>query len=244
MSETEEVKDDFSRYTIFGDISYDDVRELHKLVVEYKERLFEDHILQDVLLNNGFELEDRPKNWFDVNLGCWNRRKILMHLSFLEMMLDLVSKPRLVVVKSPLIIVPGQEQKTEIETPEGWDAEKVECFQKEWLKNSEISRAVRSYQEQLGLAFDEYNSQTMLLLMQDCLKSFIDPSWKRERKHQEKIGEVLTPKSYEAMDSAYYNMGNRNFRAAGGLWDYLSKSEFGRHFVMTIEEESQALKSR
>jgi hypothetical protein len=242
MKTTEQ--DRFNEYAFFGDVDTQKIRKLHELVVEYSSRFFEDNALQDLLMNRGFEVDERPKDWFSFGGACWNRKKVILHLAFLNMMMGAATKPRLAVVKSPLIVVPGQYQEARTETPEGWDAEVIEQLQEEWLRNSEVSQTVREYHNVLSDAFGQYNLQWTLWAMHHCLISFIDPMFEDEARYQKRIKKVMTPEGYTALDSAYYNAGNRSFRAAGNLWEKLNASEFGRKFILDQKTVQQGLAYR
>lgn len=231
-------------YSLFEDMDSEKTGKLHDLTGELRERFIEDRVVQDVLLNRGCKLEEdeRPKSFYDVIGAVFNRTKTIAHLVHLDNIIDLSTRPRILVIKMPLIVIPGQDQAGKIETSEGIDASRVEWLQEQWFENPEVVRLAREYQGRLNEAFDEYNMQFILTLIRKSSRAFIDPSWKEEANLQGRIEKTLAHEAYNALDSAYYNRGNRFFSSAGPIWEQLNSSEYGRFFVLTQEEVQGFLK--
>jgi hypothetical protein len=235
---------DISEYCLLEDVDLEKARKLHALVGELRERLIEDRVVQDVLLNRGCELEEdeRSKSFYDVISTVFNRTKTIAHLVHLDNIIDLATRPRLLVAKMPLLVIPGQDQVGRIETGEGIDASRVEWLQEQWFDNPEVARLAREYQTTLNEAFDEYNMQFILNLMRQSLMAFIDPEWKKEAGLQRRIEKTFTPEAHNVLDSAYYNMGNRFFSSVGPIWEELNGSEYGKLFILMQEDVQEFLK--
>ena len=235
---------ELEEYPIFGKIDLARLHELHSFVGECRERIFEDRALQEVLLNGGYEFESedkRPKTFHAIGDPTINRTKTSMHLGHLEGVIDLVTRPRLVVIESPLIFVPGKKNDVEITTPEGFDALKVEMLQRRWAENSRVRESVREYQKLLGEAFDEYNLKCVLFGAHRARSYRAAIKDKEKDKIYQEIERVMYSEGYSALDSAYYGMGNRFFRMAGGVWEKLIADDLGKFFVLTEEEAAEGL---
>lgn len=107
---------------------------------------------------------------------------------------------------------------------------------------------VRSFQSTLTKAFDEFNLKFILFKMYYSLSlPFLD-DFEEKSKVQERIIKAfggkhpLLGERFNALDSAYYSTGRRFFSQAGQYWEKLSKSDFGRLFILSPEEDKEAMK--
>lgn len=235
---------DISKYCfLLRNADLEKVKELHKTTGEFRESFLENHILQDVLLNKGYEVENRPESFFDIADSTFNRTKTLIHLACVNYLMNSAIKPQLAVVTIPTIIIPGEEFQVAIKNTKGVNFESIEEFQKQWMKNP-ISQTVRKYQEQLTSAFDEYNMKFMLNLIYRAKINSIarGNDWVEERKLQDIIEKVADSKAYSVLDSAYYNMGNRAYRGCGRLLKELNENDFGKMFILNMDEMTNVLK--
>ncbi len=225
---------------IYGDSHPDKVEMLHGSVGEYRERFEVDVALQNVLLNGRSRPgdEQRLKSYLDVKDPTINRTRTLVHLYFLNYLIEAATTPQVAVIEPhSRIIVPGEDEpETRIRTAQGLDFLAVDDFASEWLSNP-ISQVVREFQETLQKAFDEYNMKFILFYMGRSQRSFIPPEMKKEAAIQENIQRVFDRSAYPALDSAYYNIGNRFFHSCGELCRRLGADEFGKKFLLNMDEE-------
>ena len=241
---------DISEYCIFkADAGH--AKELHLLTAEFREQLLENRPLQNLLLNSGEFMEEgqRPKSYLDIVDMTWNRNKIILHLSFLEHAISLATEPHLVVVSSggldtsgkTALVYPNEpeERRIALKTA-GFAAAKVEQLQCDWFENPKVVETIREYQKTLASAFDEYNLKFVLAKMQYSLLPIIFEDCE-EKRLQGRIKEVMDKNSLSALDSAYYGMGNRFFQSMGPGWKKLSKSEFGRLFILNQDDVQKGL---
>ena len=236
---------DIREYHFFGDIDIEKTANLHRLAGNYRERILGDNLLQDVLLNDSYEFEDdeRPKTFHAIGDPTINRLKTSIHLNYLEYVVDLVTRPRILAVRAPRIIIPGKRDEPRIETAEGYDAEKVEDLQEQWLRTPKVRDMVEAYSMILNEAFDEYNLKCILLKMHGCLIRRDDVDEQEIHKIYDDIEKHMNDKSYVALDDAYYRMGNRLFSGAGDVWNRLRADNFGRNFALTEKEVAEAFKN-
>jgi len=225
---------------LLGDVNLDKVRELHKTVGEFRESFLKNHLLQNVLLNKGYKVEDKdmPTSYLTQIDATYNRTRTLVHLMVLENLIELVTIPQLAIIKTG-IIIPGREQDTGIKTPQGVSLENLEEFKKDWIKNEKVVETIREYQKTLNLAFDEYNMQFILGRMNESKRHapLYGDQWEKERALQDRVERVTDSKSFTILGRAYYNMGAHFFRDAGPLHKELSKDKFGKKFLTSRDEE-------
>ena len=238
MAEVRDIKE----YKIFGEgLEFDRVKRIHETVGDYRERLLKDHLLQDLLLNEGYKIEEnRPVSYHDIENHIFNRIKTSLHLLAVEKITEMATRPRIYAVSGPVVIIPGEENEERWETAEGFDAGRIEEFQTKTFENPEAMKAVQEYKETLQKAFDEYNMQFVLGLMRGSKLHYIDLDWDVMDLKKE-IDEIYDGKSFTALDSAYYNMGNRFFRSCSSLYMKLKDDEFGNLFILSPEEESKGI---
>jgi hypothetical protein len=236
---------DISEYFLMGDFDANKVKQMHETAGEFRERFLEDKILQNVLLNKGYELEKNYKSFLDILDSTINRSIIAAHLTYINKMTDLMTTPQLAVITTPVIIIPGKEEVPKITTPSGMNLLAIESLQEEW-RNNPVSETVGEYQKYLNLAFDEYNMKFMAGLIDRAKMHFINSGkeWAEERKIQERINKVADSRAYSILDSAYYNMGNRFFNGCGALWKKLDSDEFGKFFILYNEDVHEFMKKR
>lgn len=227
--------------------SIDKVRDLHDLTGEFKDNFLGNHDLQDLLLNGGYEVpeDSRPKSFKSYQSGV-NGMKVGGHLMFLDYLINLATKPEpLILVSYSPLILPGQTDELTIETPSGMDPLALETFQTRWMQEHKSRDLVRGYQEALGLALDEYSMQFILNRMGSQRDAFLpnEPAFEPVRGFQERIRGTFEPSAYHVLDNAYYNMGNRFFRACRMPWEALAADEFGKDFILDAELENQMLRT-
>ena len=75
--------------------------------------------------------------------------------------------------------------------------------------------------------------------MLDATKSFLDLGWKEEQGYQNKIKGVLNAKTFIAFDTAYFNTARMDASAAGGPYQKLAESEFGKLFLLEEKQMSE-----
>lgn len=224
---------------MLGEAEVDKVKALHQLVGDFKEDFLGNEILQNVLLNRGYEIEEtRPKSYADVPGPAFNSKITGICLTYVEHIMGISTKPSLLAVKTPRIVIPGQIDETKIETFDGHDADKVEHLQKQWMTNHETREKIRDYHETLEKAMDEYAMQFILNCINHSRINFLPLDWKEEREIQERVTKAWDSKSYGVLDSAYYNMAQRFFIGVGRLWEELKEDDFGKLFVLPQEDIS------
>ena len=86
----------------------------------------------------------RPKSYFYVIDSTWNRNKVIVHLSYLQNVKDLATRPQVVGISGiGGIVVPGKQKKLKIQTSAGFDAGHVERLQADWFENPDIVKKRR-----------------------------------------------------------------------------------------------------
>lgn len=229
-------------YPLFlGKADMKKVEVLHKFTGETRERLLVEEAMQNVLLNHGYEFEGkRPLSYLDLMGGCFNRRKAVLHLTYLVMMQNLVEQPTLASVKIPLIFTP-EDDKTTVQTSGGQDIERVEWLQEQWMRSPEVGRAIRNYRKALDESVDEYNMGLVLNLNYHARICSIPMDWKEEYNVHSELRKKFDSDAYSVLDSAYYNKANALLRASGEFWKELDATALGRFFRLTLEEEAEGL---
>ncbi|MEK6918995.1 MAG: hypothetical protein AABW73_03060 [Nanoarchaeota archaeon] len=215
------------------------LRKLHELVGEFREQFLTNKDLQDLLMNRGYELEeeDRPSSWYELTGGPPTLRvQNARHLTAVEVMMDLATRPRLVALEKTRILIPGKKDETRVITPEGYDAGKVEILQREWMENSDITPTIREYRDLLTASLDEFNLQLVLSMTFNASRSaFIDEKWESGRL-QRRTQEIVFPNGYSALDNGYYNFARRKFFHCAATYEKLQESGFARRFTLTQKE--------
>lgn len=235
---------DLSDYCIFGDIDIEKIKVLHNLVLNFRERFLKDHAVQNVLLNRGEEIpnDKRPESYHNYSLTIIGAETSI-HLATLNYMINMATSPKLTIVKSPGVLLAGEEKEDILETPEGHNALYVETLQREWMENPQITKILREYQRTLTDSFGEFTAQFILARIDYSNGLFVPPEWKEERAVLESIAKAFSIPAFHALDSAYYEKGRIFLKAAGPLWQQLSKDNFGARFTLSQEEVRQYLKN-
>jgi len=249
MSEYNPTNRSLSEYHLFGEVDLEQAGKVHTLAQRFRRELLEDHDVQDLLLNRGYDIPkaNRPNSFHDIGVTTWNRRKVSSHIRYLEFVMDLAIKPGLVTVeKESIVDLLGQEPIEHVKTS-GFDAEYVEKLQRGWLENHEERETVRKFQKCLHQSFDEYNMQMVLGLMPITLGHFFPPTegfyavLKLQGEVKAAFGENLKS-TYPFLDNAYYNMAQRYFRSAEPIWTKLSETGFGKSFILMPDEVEQSVR--
>ena len=229
---------------LLGEADLEKVKALHKLTGEFKDSFLTDHKLQDLLLNRGYMLEnhERPTSFRRYTTAI-NGMKTCCHLDFLDAITNAVQKPVVVTFSRKPIILPGESDELEIKTLDGYDAIEVEELQTAWMENPKARNLVRQYKNILEQALDEYSMQFILGRIEYSRQGFLpdEPSFQTVRASQQKASEAFDKKSYVILDDAYYNKGTNFFRSAGRVYEQLQADSLGSKFILSIEEEQQAL---
>jgi hypothetical protein len=236
----------FRDYYFPGDIDLKGTEKLHNLVVQYRDQFLRNEPLQELLLNDGCKLEKPVTSFHELRDNIYLRTATSLHLSLVEKLTELATKPSILVVNHPLIIpyqtgqlmgqVPTEEERI---TQGGFDAETVESIQTEWMRNPKVGATVREYKDVLERAFGEFNLKFVLYRMYRALMSNIPDEWKQVYRIQGRIKKAFGEKRDEklaSLDNAYYNTAKKFLGGAGGLWSKLNQTDFGRKFLLTNEE--------
>lgn len=243
-------------YCLMGEnIELNRVAALHEMVRQWRERFLEDHEIQDLLLNRGYSIDDpkRPETYHDIHDMIWNRSRCSLHLSHVENLINLVIKPGIVAVRFPskvILVREGQgiiwpdlpeEPEPTLETPEGFDATRIERLQQLWLLNTRITPKIRAYQQALQTAFDEHNMKFILGRMYYAQMPFIPSNFGRVYEIHQEMRERMDVPSFSALDSAYYGRANTLFSGAGRIWEVLSRDRFGKLFILNKDEDREGM---
>ena len=219
-----------SEYNIFGEASREKVERLHALTQEYTDNLFTDLTLQNILLNQRYEPDQRPGSYFDLHSNVWSREKNVLHLSFLELAIKKATSPQIYGISEQGLV-----------TQEGYSVKLVEAFQEGWFREHAIVETIRIYQKILQQSFSEFNLQLVLGLISQAKTLVIPKEWGEELVILERIMESWDISSYSDLNSAYYECGRHLLQSAGLEWKKLSKNKYGKNFVLTMEEEKEGL---
>jgi len=237
---------DLKEYSLYlGDADLKRVQALHQLTGEFKDGFLTDPELQDFLLNQGYALEDceRPTSLRRYQTTI-NGMRVCCHLNFLDLALNAIQEPiSVLTIHSKPILLPGEDDEIQIKTLEGYDALGVASLQTEWTENSRVRNLVNQFRGNLETALDEYSMQLILFGIQcACQNSLPDePGFQEVRALQQRARETLDKNAYHVLDNAYYNKGNHFFRSAGKTYKQLQADPLGKKFILSIEEEQQAL---
>ena len=248
----------FKDYFFIGGGDPEKLEKLHNLVVECKGNLFTNNGIQDLLLNDGYILDgERPTSFNDVYNSVFLRTRTSIHLGILEKIIETATNPQLTIIKrekegivSPKgkgIVYPNDTTiKIDFETPDGYSSNMVEKFQKRWFKEPEVVESIRNFQDSLTKAFKEFNLQFILGRMHKSLNIFIPEDFGKTYNMQNKIKNTFGKyenhgKKLNALDNAYYNTGKRFFNQAGKYHTELGKSDFGKMFILSPEEDQKAM---
>ncbi|MBW2997638.1 hypothetical protein KY349_04835 [Candidatus Woesearchaeota archaeon] len=245
---------DISEYILAHPCDRDKAEQIHRIVTSYRDELMTNHLLQDVLLNDGYELPDdeRPKSFLDLGGAVFNRSMVILHLTYLETMIDHATRPKNAYVSMPVIDTSGETGivfpggidalPIEITTAEGHDLELIEMIQRGWFENTDVAEVVRKYHSVLNESFDEFNMQYVLLRVHHAPRHIM-PDEETEQLAKE-MKSIMDNDAFTALDSAYYNLAMSFMREAGGLWEKLNDSEYGRFFRLTQEEVHEGMSQR
>lgn len=239
--------DSLSSYLFIGDVDQSKLERLHSLVVKFRDSFLDNHPLQNLLLNHGYEPEDRPISYHNVHNSVFNRTLTSVMLHYLDHMVDLATMPQVVQVTTPLIVIPeiggDYTDSLEVRTLAGHDAGKVELLQTQWFEQTDVVEVVREYQGTLQIAFDEFNSQFMLNLMR---QSRLDLTHEcEESRLQDRIRDAFMPsirETHNPLDNVYYEAGCRALQTASPLWKRLNETEFGRFFILQQDEVEKGMR--
>ena len=98
----ESVRDIFEYEIPMKGLSVDGIRKAHELVTRLRNEFIENKGLQNLLLNLGLNLGYERENgqycdsFFNIYDQCFNRTRAIIHLTFLEHAIKLVTQPPLV----------------------------------------------------------------------------------------------------------------------------------------------------
>jgi len=240
---------EFGQYHFFGDVDRASCEKLHLMIDEFRQTVFSDPILYNVLFNDGYAKENRAESFMDLTDSIWHRSLVKVALGYVRHMIDLATKPHLIVPNTPLIDTSGisglvQPANAPGLTESGIDAEIVEALQINWLKLHGLSGLVRSYEKALSITFDEYNLKLLLTRIDNVRGLFLSHDWKEEQAIQDRVKKTLGNSEYRqvfgALDDAYYHTAVRLEHDAGKIYEMLYKNHAGKLFIPT-EEDLKAL---
>jgi hypothetical protein len=234
---------DFNQYMIFGDVDRDKCKQLHDLVVEFHDTIFTNSDVYDLLMEQGYEPDERADSFFAFNDAIMLRSKVLINLFFLNHTIELATKPHLleVISNQPIVYTEPNPEEPEITLSEGgYDFKQVETFQKQWLANPEVTKQLTDYQSVLQNSFDQFNLNFILARIYSVKNSYI-PDWEDIQKVKTRIDAVFESPLYTPMDNAYYNVARRHATHAGSLYEKVAQTEFGRMFLLSTDETQKAI---
>lgn len=229
---------ELSDYCLVGEVDLNKAKKLHDFVGECRENFFKNIPLQNLIFGRGYNFNNRPKNYFDVENSVRLRKNTSLFLEYVNMVIDLATKPQLVIPHSNSHIITS-DYKMELQTPGGFDFEKVQELQSEWWENP-IKEKIRGYQTNLQEAFDEFNMQFMLIALLKAQHCCVDIDTK-ERRLQDKIKNIYDGKIRGVLEDAYYIKARQFYQIAGQLWSELFHDDFGKNFILDAEEVKQGV---
>jgi len=110
-------------YPLSCDFDREKAIALHSLIQDYRDRILIDTELQDLILSRYGSIEESIVSYTQIQVA-FNGKKVGVHLSALEALIDLSTRPR--VINFDTHIHPPE---TDVLTSEGHDANLVENFQ-------------------------------------------------------------------------------------------------------------------
>ncbi|PIN92823.1 hypothetical protein COU54_05410 [Candidatus Pacearchaeota archaeon CG10_big_fil_rev_8_21_14_0_10_31_24] len=239
-------RDVLREYCLFGEgVDLERAVKMHLLVNEWKNKFLTSPALQNLYLNEGYEIEGkRPESFLNVMDSTTNRRKIIAHLMMLDYAIDLHTRPPIINMEykdSGRIVSEDYISGTDrirVLTSQGYDAVKIDCLQETWLQHPTLSKEVREYQKHLEVAFDEYNRKYILDGMIKVRK--IHFNWEGDENNlQERLSKIFEIRERNALDSAYYGRANGLFNACKRDYDKLNSYPEGKFFILSKEEVTE-----
>ena len=229
---------------------------VHDLTVRFRDKLFTNYALQNVLLNDGYDYKEnseRPISFFDLGDAVWIRSMTLGHLSYLRLVIDKVTKPFLVIPKIPLIDTSGRtclvfpndlaDSLTPITLSASGDInpEKLEAYQRLWFEEDEVRNDVRAFEKRLAEAFDVFNLNYVRTKILNA--PHFAPYEGEEVGIIDEISKVRGfREAFGELDDAYYSNARSLYGGCNSLWSKLNSSESGKLFILSQEEIREFLK--
>ncbi|MFT7615679.1 MAG: hypothetical protein ACI8Y7_000498 [Candidatus Woesearchaeota archaeon] len=229
----------------------------HTLHEEIDAEILTDHDWQDLILNEGYTLDDqdreRPKTVFDLPLLPGASRVPEVQHYLMERMLQVHVEPKLVMIKhdprSPRVITDYSElniPRYTISTAEGISLQQLSAMQREFLEY-EHAGAILSANSLLGSAMEAFRFQAYLIQTAHTREvSHTHPEWGRVHKLYEKVIATM-PQSegydtrnfgntYNALDSMYYARAKSMLMKTAKAIEPACHDDFGRNFLITPEQ--------
>ncbi|VVB79139.1 Uncharacterised protein [uncultured archaeon] len=218
------------------DTTIERVGALHNLVGEFGDRLLTDPILQEVLLNDGYEMEpeERPKSKYAL-MASIPGAMLRAHLSILEHTKGAITEDSPIIVPDQRIVAPNEVDAPLYRTPKGIPVEAVERLKEQW-KSDPIVQTINQYEATLKEALEEYFNQGMNSKLGGVLHLNFPREWKEERGIQRKVVEIWDAKSSTVLDDAYYSMGKMFHPRIAKMYEQLAKDDFGKLFILSQDE--------
>lgn len=206
---------------------------IHTLVLHYHDNFFTDETIRNFLLHSWHEEE--PHSFEDIRTMVHNREVTNLCRIVVKYGITLATTPELVGIEYHL---DGSRKAT----MRGYSADKLEQLQREWFEQPDLVAAVRTYESDLGRAFDEFNLQ-FVFTKADAVRKYF-PKSKEEEKIFREVTKTFSNELHPIMDSAYYDAAMILFSQCALSYERLSKLENGRLFLLTPEEVLNELNRR
>jgi len=112
---------------------------------------------------------------------------------------------------------------------------KVSEIAKKWDNDQELQDLLKTYRNELGAAFYEFNKQFMLYRFERVCRVTMF-QLEKHIKLKTEIEEKFIPELYKILDSSYYREAIYHFQIARGHLKELREHEIGKYFVPETEE--------
>lgn len=235
-------------YFLMG-VNHAEAKGLHDLVVEYKNRLFNDgeDSLRYILLGQFSRSKEKPKSFLDIGSSVIRRELVRAHLCYLHYMVGVVTTPQVVLASgdSPELIVFKEGEilmpQDRLISTNGLDPAAIEHFQREYWENLDVVSDIREYRMALERAFDPYNLQFVLNQFGRIRAGATFDLEGGEVEIADSINSIFDTRNYSVLEDVYYNEGNRHLYSLGNYWAKLDGHPYGKNFRLTEEEAQQFL---
>lgn len=203
----------WTMYTLIG-ASWEDVRPLHDVTVDIRDRIPADQELQKQLFNDGYRMERYFESFWEIRGPVIPRNMVVTQFNYTSHIMKLAQTPPL---EAGTVAIPGEEKDLY-----GIPIETHKALHKQWIEDIKLQRASHDYLSSLEAAADEFNLQFVLCRIHASMQEGI-----RERVSG------IPQSAFGHLDGAYYNAGKRKATLCTAPYQGLAKLD--ERFVLDVE---------
>lgn len=244
---------DFRDYTFITDASIKDLEDFHKVTVDLYEGINTSEELKGWFFNEVYHSDapstQKPMDDILVNGAAPIPRNVTVaYFGLLNSLIAIATEPHLINFERDTSVIYQNARDPEIETvsavtAQGYDAEFVEQFQRDWWDNSDITDGILELRQTLRQSLDNFNLQLIVTSTAKLgLRDFLAPAEALPfiKEFRSRDLSTLVP----VFDSAYYNAAKRYFFRAEQLFPRIQEHSFGEKFTFSYDEVRESLIAR